>query len=126
MPTSCSTSPARASTTPTWQATVRSSSGPAFDGGNGALENFKGNNTWTGAVTLGNSFAANNANNDVNIEVDTGTDLLLSGTVTDVTGLGGLGGGAPFYYGLNKTGPGRLILTNSGNTFIETVYVDQG
>lgn len=72
-------------------------------GGNGALNNFEGNNTWTGPVTLGSpgGFAptirveANAAGDD--------TRLFLKGVISDV-----IAPNTPF--DLTKTGTGDLVL----------------
>src|SRR5207244_2610100 len=78
--------------------------------GIGALDNFKGNNTWTGNVTLGAAFVGA-ARPQIGADSQGGvpTNLLLSGVLLDPTGVNP-------GFGFDKIGTGRLILT-SANTF---------
>ncbi len=66
--------------------------------GAGALRNVAGANTWSGPVTLNTS--------DASIGADAGTQLTISGPITDGTSL----------FPLTKVGAGTLILTNA-NTY---------
>ncbi len=86
----------------------------------GALENVAGNNIWTGAVTFGNAFGPYNATGSVIIQVDGTTDLLLAGTVSDTAGV------ANGPDSLSLQGGGRLILTNSGNSYQGSTSVNAG
>ncbi len=91
----------------------------------GALDNFRGNNTWTGSVTLGSPAPAGAAET-IRVEsqspggVPNGvpTNLLIAGVVSGVTG-------NPTEFALTKVGPGRLILTNV-NTYQGGTQVDEG
>jgi autotransporter-associated beta strand protein len=90
--------------------------GPGF-AGMGALDNLKGNNAWTGNVTLGSPVLGSNVTIGVESQAGTPTDLLLSGVVGDPTGAG------PF--ALTKVGTGRLIFTSS-NTYLGPTTVAAG
>ncbi|MSQ93232.1 MAG: hypothetical protein EXR98_01605 [Gemmataceae bacterium] len=91
--------------------------GTGFDG-NGALNNFQANNTWTGPITLGSPSPAGVA---PRIRVDSfnaiETRLFLTGVIGDVTPPT-----APF--NLTKTGTGDLVLapTNSSDVGTANLY----
>lgn len=93
-------------------------------GGIGALQNFTGNNIWNGNVILGTSVANAGLNTPVSIGVSASTavppapantNLTISGVISDPNR-------APV---LQKTGTGRLILTNN-NTFRGFTDIQQG
>lgn len=92
------------------------------DNGTDALDNFKGDNTWTGSVTLG---ATVNPYGPILIDVNgsaaSATNLLISGIVGDPSNATSNGG--PF--ALDKIGGGRLILTNS-NTYAGATNIEDG
>ncbi|HJZ54797.1 MAG TPA: autotransporter-associated beta strand repeat-containing protein, partial [Gemmataceae bacterium] len=81
-------------------------------GGNGALSNTKGNNTWAGPVILG-SPAPDGKN--VQIGAAANTDLTISGVVSSPNGT----------FQLIKVDNGRLILNNA-NTYTGVTNINAG
>jgi autotransporter-associated beta strand protein len=85
--------------------------GNGSTGSNGALENVgggnDGNNTWAGSVVLAS---------DSSIGADGLTTLTISGTI---------GQGAT-NSNLTKVGTGTLLLTNNGNNYGGTTFINQG
>jgi autotransporter-associated beta strand protein len=119
---------------------------PILGDNRGALENFKGNNTWTGNVQLGSAVPAGEPV-DINVDsVTTGTttttstltNLLISGTITDPAAIP-KGGPSDLFLNafsdpifnaagttqVGTTGTGRLILT-AANTYTGTTTVVSG
>jgi autotransporter-associated beta strand protein len=86
--------------------------------GQGALDNFNGNNTWAGNVVLG-SLPPNGFDVAIGSESQGATplNLTITGVVADRAS------GSPL--NLTKVGTGRLILTNS-NTYLGTTTVSAG
>lgn len=82
-------------------------------GGIGALHNLTGNNVWGGRVFLGSLPPDNFA---VSIGVASGTNLIVSGVVSDPNSPG---------LGLSKIQPGRLIFNNA-NTYTGFTTVAAG
>jgi autotransporter-associated beta strand protein len=93
-------------------------------GGNGALRNLSGTNTWTGAITLTNATEFQSDAGRMNIATNVtaaGFGLTVDGAGnTAVSGSLSLGAG-----GLTKTGAGTLFLTGS-NTYTGGTLISGG
>jgi autotransporter-associated beta strand protein len=102
-------------------------------GGIGALDNLRGDNTWTGDITLSHTlFDVRVSSIQVESQGNTPTHLVVSGVISGAArgGLGGSGtdsgsrGGPPLgdTTGLFKTGTGTLILTNRNSISTTTIF----
>ncbi len=80
-------------------------------GGIGALDNNKGNNTWTGSVILGSG----STGSDVNIGSESPYSLTVTGVVQDPNGV----------FNLTKVGTGEVIFT-ANNTYRGFTTVAKG
>src|SRR5262249_42739282 len=94
-------------------------------GGQGALENVAGNNTWGNAITLGSPPPTNGTTVLINVDsVTTGTPPNTTTTNTELT-LSGVVGDPNGVFNLTKGGPGTLILSNA-NTYRGLTSVNAG
>jgi autotransporter-associated beta strand protein len=96
-------------------------SGTGF-GGTGALEGTGGNNTWAGAITLAQDpgkFPPTNPPANVGIGV-------LYTSPTDALVVSGPIGQASPFLGINKIGPGTLVLSDNANTYSGITLISNG